>query len=195
MKHLLVSVAFLLTVGGCESEGVEGATTQGAAVQPHLPPPTRGAANTSPEGLQPEGLQPEGLRPDGGVATTDVQVGSVTLVKTDAQVGDLVSGAASGGVTVNLGKNPCPNASLSGWDPATGACYTGPSGTCKIVPQNAQEAAFQASHPSAPVCGDTYAPGTLLIWSSTDPRFHYLADVSGGNVCLPNVTSYVVPSC
>lgn len=201
MRHLLVSVAFLLVVGGCESEGVPGAASQGAAVQPHLPLPTRGAANTSPESLQ-----PEGLRPDGGVVATDVQVsaadaqvGSVTLVKTDAQVGDLVPGAASGGVTVYLGRNPCPNASLSGWDPATGACYTSSSRTCNLVPPDAQTAAFNESHGGAvslvPVCGATYAPGKVLVWSPTDPRFHYLADPSGGNVCLPNVTSYVVPSC
>ena len=130
-----------------------------------------------------------------------VQVDAPYASSVEAGVADGGDGAGytSSGVTVYLGKNPCPNASLSGWDPATGKCYTGSSGTCNLVPPDAQTAAFNESHGGVvslvPVCGATYAPGKVLIWSSTNPRFHYLADSSGGNVCLPNVTSYVVPYC
>ena len=110
----------------------------------------------------------------------------------DARLLDATGGYTSSGVTAYLGVNPCytaydrahapttNDAMGGGWDFATNTCYTPTwpimSGICG----------------TKPACG-TYAPGTLLVWDANDLRYRYLGDVSGGVVCLPNDTPYIVP--
>ena len=109
----------------------------------------------------------------------------------DARLLDATTGYTSNGVTVFLGVNPCytdyarahppatNDAMGGGWDPATNTCNTPAwpvmSGICG----------------TKPACG-TYAPGTLLIWDANDLKYRYRGDPSGGVVCLPNDTPYVV---
>jgi hypothetical protein len=101
-----------------------------------------------------------------------------------ASLEDAVSGYGQSGVLVNLGVNPC---GPGGWDPNTGRCYPPP-----LVPWN-EVAPTSGVCGAAPTCG-AHAPGTVLLWDSTLPRYRYLADPSGGYVCLPNDVPYVV-SC
>jgi cysteine-rich repeat protein len=159
-------------------------------------------------------VSPPDTANDVGAAKSDVATASlldtandVIGAKSDVVVAgllDAVPGYTSNGILVYLGRNPCGDApgttvAHSGWYPLTGGCYTTNSatatrGVCGVEPQSAMEIAFAESHGiNTAVCGTTYAPGTLLIWDSTDPRFHYLDDPSGGNVCLPNAVPYVVP--
>jgi hypothetical protein len=177
MKHLLVTVALLVGFSGCD-----------------------GAAGTGTEDIPDGGGLPKkgpALGSDGGTTVTSLQ--------------DAMPGYTASGVTVSFGMNPCGTggsygwipAPNSGWDPTIGHCFTTStttflvtSGVCEVVPQDKAVAVFNAAHGEwiNPTCGLTYAPGTLLIWDATDPRFHYVANPSGGNLCLPNTAPYVV-SC
>lgn len=128
--------------------------------------------------------------PDGGAPTLGPGRGSdAGVAKSDTMpsLQDAKPGYTANGVFVNFGSNPCGisngTTQCQGWDTTSGKCYA--STTVSACPTSGICAV-------APACG-TYAPGTLLIWSSTDPRFHYLDDPSGGNICLPNTTPYVVP--
>ena len=92
---------------------------------------------------------------------------------------DAVVGYSARGVLAYLGVNPCNS---GGWDSITGKCYPPlaykvTSGVCGTTPS----------------CG-AHAAGTVLLWDSTLDRYRYLADPSGGTVCLPNDAVYVV-SC
>ena len=113
---------------------------------------------------------------DAGTVVTDATPAQTTLA-------DALPGYTTNGVFAYLGRNPCVDfGQVAGWDPTTGKCYPpastgGTSGVCGATP----------------ACG-SHAPGTVLLWSSTDPRFHYVDDPSGGYVCLPNNVPYVV-SC
>lgn len=131
---------------------------------------------------------------DGSIVTgMDLRpTSSDTQFEADSRLLDATNGYTSTGVTVNLGVNPCytdyarahppatNDAMGGGWDPATNTCHTPAwpvtSGICG----------------TKPACG-TYAPGTLLVWDANDLRFRYRGDVSGGVVCLPNDSPYVVP--
>ena len=140
--------------------------------------------------------QADGWNPDDasqlGQADTGTDADPVSAQDSDARLLDATGGYTTSGVTAYLGVNPCytaydrahapttNDAMGGGWDPATNTCYTPTwpimSGICG----------------TKPACG-TYEPGTLLVWDANDLRYRYLGDVSGGIVCLPNDTPYVVP--
>jgi hypothetical protein len=130
---------------------------------------------------------------DGGIAVIDwVAFGSdvapdVQTTHTADALTDVKAGYTAAGVTASLGTNLCADyykahgSDAVGWLPASvvggnGACYTS-EGVCG----------------SKPSCG-TYAPGTLYVWDTSNPRYRYLGDSSGGYVCLPNNNVYTV-SC
>lgn len=110
--------------------------------------------------------------PDGSVA-------SDALVQ---RLEDAQASYTSKGVYANLGTNRCYASGVpsqgGGWDPSTSKCY--PPSDPKVT---------------SGLCGTygcgTYAPGTLLVWDSVDPRYRYW--VGEGVVCLPNDVPRVVP--
>jgi len=170
MRGLAVFLLCLVSINCSSSEGVEFASADGAvdsAVRfPHL--------------------GPSGLGQDAGVDVLQVVASDASFADVEARssshLEDAVAGYGSSGVLVFLGVNPCD---LGGWDPSTGKCYAPPN-----VPWNEPAVTSGVCGPT-PSCG-THASGTVLMWDSTLPRYRYLADPSGGTVCLPNDVDYVV---
>ena len=181
MKHLLVTVALLAGFAGCD-----------------------GGAGTGAEDA-----------PDGGAKLGD---GGVVGLQ------DATPGYTASGVFAALGTNPCGTfytdsngliawAANGAWDHDTGCWITtaviglasswvrpsgltesATSGVCGLA-----DVPFHGLH-GEPTCGVTYAPGMVLIWNSTDPRYSYHGGPIGstgvgsaGYICLPNDVPYVIP--
>ncbi len=131
------------------------------------------------------------LLPDAGLLDTQAatDIGKIDVLG-DTGKGDTDNGGYTPeGVTANLGVNPCQNATQHpecshparcGWDPATNKCYTNDSSSHLVGICDEAKWCSNAS----------YEPGTVLVWNQSDPRYVYRGDLSGGYICLLNVTTW-----
>jgi hypothetical protein len=190
-RDAILIVVFLVGLGGCDAE-VEGLVPDGGDLTP-MRGPARGPVfrvlDAGDDAVASDAAADDAVASD--VAAGDFDAGDAGVARLE-DANQL--GYQSFGVVAYLGVNPCSG--KSGWDPATGECYpaTPASATGGVCGKTLGSQTLGSQTPGSQTlaCG-TYAPGALLVWSSTDPRFRYLDDPSGGYVCLPNDVLYVVP--